>query len=162
MERNKDFGQIRKNISLWWTGFGRILVSCVQYFSCCHLPPHPYQWQYPVIMTSFSKNTLTPWQPTNSQGSFSQFLQCFGDENKKEKNWTKSFFLVRKKKFIFVKKKFFRSLLSLLSLLSILSLLSQLSLLSLLSHRSHKGHRKSYKCDDGTNLENFKMAQMSL
>ena len=30
-----------------------------------------------VIMTSFSKNTLTPLQPTNSQGSFLQFLQCF-------------------------------------------------------------------------------------
>ena len=30
-----------------------------------------------VIMTSFSKNTLTPWQPTNSQGSFSQLLRCF-------------------------------------------------------------------------------------
>ena len=29
-----------------------------------------------VIMTSFSKNTLTPWQPTNSQGSFSQFSWC--------------------------------------------------------------------------------------
>ena len=29
------------------------------------------------IMTSFSKNTLTPWQPTNSQGSFSQLLRCF-------------------------------------------------------------------------------------
>ena len=23
------------------------------------------------------KNTLTPWQPTNSQGSFSQLLRCF-------------------------------------------------------------------------------------
>ena len=32
-----------------------------------------------VIMTSFRKNTLTPWQPTNSQGSFSQLLQCFSD-----------------------------------------------------------------------------------
>ena len=30
-----------------------------------------------IIMTSFSKNTLTPWQPTNFQGSFSQLLQCF-------------------------------------------------------------------------------------
>ena len=30
-----------------------------------------------VIMTSCSKNTLTPWQPTNFQGSFSQFLRCF-------------------------------------------------------------------------------------
>ena len=30
-----------------------------------------------VIMTSFSKNTLTPWQPTNSQGSFLQLFQCF-------------------------------------------------------------------------------------
>ena len=30
-----------------------------------------------VIITSFSKNTLTPWQPTNSQSSFSQFLRCF-------------------------------------------------------------------------------------
>ena len=30
-----------------------------------------------VIMTTFSKNTLTPWQPSNSQGSFSQFLRCF-------------------------------------------------------------------------------------
>ena len=31
-----------------------------------------------VIMTSFSKkNTLTPLQPTNSQGSFSQLLQYF-------------------------------------------------------------------------------------
>ena len=30
-----------------------------------------------VIMTSLSKNTLTPWQPTNSQGSFSQLLRCF-------------------------------------------------------------------------------------
>ena len=29
-----------------------------------------------VIMTSFSKNTLTPWQLTNSQGSFSQHLRC--------------------------------------------------------------------------------------
>ena len=30
-----------------------------------------------VIMTSFSKNTLIPWQPTNSQCSFSQLLWCF-------------------------------------------------------------------------------------
>ena len=30
-----------------------------------------------VILTSFNKNTLTPWQPTNSQGSFLQFLRCF-------------------------------------------------------------------------------------
>ena len=30
-----------------------------------------------VITTPFSKNTLTPWQPTNSQASFSQFLRCF-------------------------------------------------------------------------------------
>ena len=30
-----------------------------------------------VIMTSFSKNTLTPWQPTNFKGSFSQLLRCF-------------------------------------------------------------------------------------
>ena len=30
-----------------------------------------------VIMTYFSKNTLTPWQLTNSQGSFMQLLQCF-------------------------------------------------------------------------------------
>ena len=30
-----------------------------------------------VIMPSFIKNTLTPWQPTNSQGSFLQFLRCF-------------------------------------------------------------------------------------
>ena len=30
-----------------------------------------------VIMTSYSKNTLKPWQPSNSQGSFSKFLQCF-------------------------------------------------------------------------------------
>ena len=29
-------------------------------------------------MTSFSKNTLTPWQPTNSQGSFLQLLRCLG------------------------------------------------------------------------------------
>ena len=36
-----------------------------------------------VIMTSFSKNTLTPWQPNNSQGSFSQFLWCFVKEEKK-------------------------------------------------------------------------------
>ena len=28
-------------------------------------------------MTSFSKNTMTPWQPTNSQGSFSKLLRCF-------------------------------------------------------------------------------------
>ena len=29
-----------------------------------------------VIVTSFSKNTLTLWQPTNSHGSFSQLLRC--------------------------------------------------------------------------------------
>ena len=37
-----------------------------------------------VIMTSFSKkNTLAPWQPTNSQGSFSQLLRCFCPKGKK-------------------------------------------------------------------------------
>ena len=30
-----------------------------------------------VLMTPLTKNTLTPWQPTNSQGSFSQLLRCF-------------------------------------------------------------------------------------
>ena len=40
-----------------------------------------------VKMTSFSKNTLTPWQPTNSQGSFWQLLRCLNESEKIDICW---------------------------------------------------------------------------